>query len=34
MGNGLASIVVAKWEGVLGDGPSEEDRAIVPVELG
>ena len=32
MGNALASIVVAKWEGVLGTGPSEEDRAIVPIE--
>ena len=32
MGNALASIVIAKWEGVLGVGPSEEDLAIVPSE--
>jgi len=34
MGNALAWIVIAKWEGVLGTGPSKEDRAIVPVEPG
>ena len=33
MGNALASIVIAKWEGVLGTGPSKEDKAIVPAEL-
>ncbi len=32
MGNALASIVIAKWEGVLGVGPSEADLAIVPSE--
>ena len=32
MGNALASIVIAKWEGVLGTGPSREDKAIVPEE--
>jgi len=34
MGNALAWIVIAKWEGALGPGPSKEDRAIVPVEPG
>ena len=32
LGNALASIVIAKWEGVLGKGPSEEDMAIVPLD--
>jgi proton glutamate symport protein len=28
VGNGLASVVIARWEGVLGEGPAEEEATL------